>query len=74
MEAVPPVPVPVSASGYLVILPCGVSSNREQVRTLAWLIIVVSLLMVLTLLLLPETTREGDPFLRTTRHGRGVVE
>lgn len=71
MEAVPPVPVPVSASGYLVILPCGVSSNREQVRTLAWLIIVVSLLMVLTLLLLPETTREGDPFLRTTRHGRG---
>ena len=71
MEAVPSLPVFVSASGCLVILPCGVSGNREQVRTLAWPITVVSPLRVLTLLLLPETTRESDPFLRTTRHGKG---
>ena len=50
---------------------CGHTALRrvrrvEQVRTLAWLIIVVSPLMVLILLLLPETTLkairpENDP-------------
>jgi hypothetical protein len=37
----------------------------EQVRTMAWLIMMASHHMLLSMHFLPETAREADPFLRT---------